>query len=1804
MAEDGVEIRLSTVGAEEIQRTLASLSHQFETFGSTMQRSIASATMGALGNFATLSGALYAAAATFKAFVMAGLESRDMLDKAQISLTTVLESLYKYPGAADQHAAASKDAADQLAILKDRSSEVLGSLESLVTANQRLAPAMAAAGVASTQQAADFTMLMAKIGDVTGQSYESVAMQMQRMITTGRIARGEIGQTLRAMGVTNETIQQWKALGTAIDGTSVLIKNLSERFKSYEQGQKELLETQAGLWKSGWKALQGAVRDALDGVDGVLKDFARIWRDTIVENRAAITEALRSMFNQAAEAIKPVVEAVVALTRLFGPLIVTVAVAAAKLFVLYEVVTRGGKALWAFAEIIAKSLDWLYAYNNTLAVSALNFAALGAVIGTAIVEVVRFWKVMEEGAAKQSESQAWSVLMNNISRLRDKAAEDPTGSKELLQRLQELADQVEARKGNIDDLRKTMIALGKAGNDAGLEMSKFSASLPNAERLKELDDALQGITDQIEALSKTGISRQMIQSAAETNAAVEKLKTKLSVTTDPFERQRIEDTIIATRALGVAKAAEQTRALEALDRRRTESVLKAQDDISAAYLTGFQKQEAAAINAYNEEMLASRNRVDAVREDAETLSKVEREEAAKRVALRVKLDAELEQMRRKHEEERADFVTGLNIEILKSQGREYEAEYAAIQQKLVEDRRRIWEQSGGPLYAPEDAMAAEARATEARIALWQKTEAAFSSYERSLNDGLDELNARWLDAGSAEEAYAQQVQELKGIDRTEEMLAATAAQMATNVEILTGGLIPAWVTFGEIMTNRVLPATDAARKRLQELSNLDIAAKKASKAEDWDAYLMAVFQKNLKTSQSVTEAWQNALRETAGRQVEAADTVEKGLAAGLKSFAANLGTVGKDVAAAVTKIGEGLTDVLSTTFFDVITGRVEDLKDVFRSFGEMILKTLTDIFAKILMRYLMMAAGIEQNPITANAGGGFAGFGLGGAGEIPAVAGEFDSMGNPMGGGYGGNIGGGFSSTMGGVVGGIGLGLGAMTLANAQNTGQTIGGVMQMVGGVAAMIPAIGWVVGAILVAVGALINVLSKPPEIQVPVHVGEEISKDPNSASSQALLQSYGRALGGLAEIARAGGGNVADILRPLTGGEIPNEFFQSQQVTVHAGSQEDIQKDWEAYLKTYMPQAMMSFAFGRQITGWSGDNAPGSPGIRSNPIFGDIDFEKGVQPIVAMMQQLGFANSKIQEIARQIDLRDPEQFVEWLTKILTAVRSMKESTTKLGRTAAEIVAEQEALQNQTPAEAFREPIQNLLNEVPGILALTGDEAVNATADFADAVAELIRQEEAAIMRLHEMAEAIKDQAKSLRESADAARRTPTEQLAYIGPRIAENFQKIIDATNPNDVQKAWDQFYSDMTYVINGIVARIQAMRGLIAEMKAMQEAIANGPMADPQQNPYLWLAQNAEQITKATTAFRGTKKDTDEQVTAARTLFGLIQQRYQFELQMLERIKSVVESVGRTYEEWVFQTQLGGMTNEHDKGHALLSRIQKLQEDLRGAKSPEEAERIFNQILGLANQMLAQPQDPANAEAARAFVMQLMADTKKIFDSVTDGMKTKAEDDITELGKQLKTFTTEFGDALDTMETDLGAALTLLDTAATNASTKLNSFADALVTEMGKLTDALIALRTAITGGGPTPEKPPKPTEDPGEGYEWTFDEATNTWIKKKLPRGGKEPSPGADGARAEPGGSKSVRTTGAPGDAALVRAGGPTVPLTINVDVTSSSPDEIAAAVAANVAEALKDWTVRALKQNNADLLSVMRQYPVLMNARG
>lgn len=1611
---------------------------------------LSDALSGIMGKLALLGVSIGGLVAGFKEFIVGGVAMNDTLETSQIRLGIVLESLYKYPQAANQHAAATADAAAQIAVLKDRSLEVLAPLADLLTMNQKLAAAMSAAGVASAQQANDFTLLVAKIGDVSGQSYEALAMQISRLITTGQLARGEFAQTLRAMGVTPDVIASWKAMGTTVDGQSILITNLSEKLKAYAADHQAILNTLEGAWKQSWNAIALIVGDAMASTADTIKSAVLSWRDLILDHREEITSALTAAFVTAGALIQQAINA-------WGTIVST-----------------------ALAPLKGMAADAGLSFEQNLGIAIID---VGKALSTGMMIAADFVAVLQQ-LASISFAPLSAALLIPLSMLN-------------------------AVLGGLASLTGSdVITAAAAKTDAALDLlgANVLRAVTGIATLTDKFAANKAAADAtIASLNKMGLSLQGVQTGladtGEGPVGMVQARTPGAATASP-------QLMAGILAAGQALAKLQAQLIGIGTGPEMAGVLKIEEGFATTQI------EIDKVSAALQKVGADPNGI---------------------LALRAQMQ-------------------GLAVDIEKAKLDEF----------------------------------ANLLSTKMEVA-------------------LADLGAKFQVAGSQAAIFAETVKGLADLDKIQQTLKDDANAMlewglAIGKTIQDQGDRVEWLTavWNNFEATRAQQRQDGAdaQARFEAQQKLKAQARFDEENQLWTDYLNTVYQQNRAAGQNVTEAWNNALNTTSTKMTASAATVEQGLAAGIVGFQKSLGTVGQDVEKAVENIGTSLTSTLSTGFFDVITGKISDLGATFKKFGEDILKDISDVFAKMLERWLLTVIGIEQNPIQAgvSGGGGLGSLGLGGSAPGNVGVNEQGYMGGVPGAGSTGSGEAGLG--IGAGLGLMGLGLGISTISNAQTTGQTAGGAMEMAGGVAAMIPVVGWAIGAVLVVVGALIAALSKPPEIHdILLMSGALNQQTQQDAVTKSVIDATHSSLLDViaASTQHPDPAKIAALSKSMS--EYWNTLFGQAGFDVAAGSSSDVQTDIQNFFKTTLPKLYVQAAgFGQMGYGMApGDrNAPGGmAGINWNLAQpgGANEFMDQAgnwikkqlydpnAPIPLMLAGLGFTQAKIADLAQQLaDTTDIATFQANLLALVQNVVALQDASKKLGRSFADINAQAAATAAQTPAEAITQSVSDLVAQAAILADYTGTDKTQKVQAYIQSVDQLISAEEQAAAQLVAMQQAIDAQGVALHDAVTKALQTPAEQARALEEQTVKDWAAVLNAANPADLQKAWATFNTDMTAYVNSLVARIQAIETLQQSIAAFQASIAT-PAIDPTKDLFGYLAQNAGQISQLFVDFQNATGD--QQVQYAQQLFTALQNRYNYEMQEIQKITDMIGSINQSVQDQIFGIQQKGMTPQQN-AQALWDKITAAQGQIPLATSPEQVQKLVQEIQGWVGQLQGLPVLPGQQGNVSQLLIDTLTAAQTAADLALSHMNDQLQSDLDKITGQLSTLATNLGTALTTAQTDLTTAMGVYDAALAAADGKINQWGVDLAASVQPLKDAVNTVIGDLTGTG---------------GLTDAIVAATNAINN---PGGTTGQPTGTKAPATSPTGSPKFAMTGTPTNGNAPPAPAALPPIAVNVNVQTGAPADIAAAVAANVSKVLLDTVAKMVSQAQVDLLTWLRAHPQLL----
>lgn len=1654
----------------------------------------------------------------FSSLIKSSFEFQSEVEDTAIAIAGMVQTFNRVNGEVPSYTRALEEAETAHEGLRAAALSTAFELRDLAGAFQTIYGQATSAGL-STTQTVKFTETLAHLAKSQMKTLDEVAHQMSLVLGGTVRAEGSIGVLMKSMGISSETIASWKAGGEVFD-----------QFTKKFQPMVDLAPRVAQTWSAAASNLKDAFKQMLgEGMGSAFEAAKKAVLDftasmvTVSPEGFVFNEEILSRVREFSEAIAEVIPHVFR----FGGAV-------------FDLLSKIGPILKDLAPVFNALLDVITATTHgvseltdgfgTLAVTAYAAVKAMGLFGIHLPSLMKFLPTLAgmntylTGLLTTAGSLAGSfVFFGTVTAALVVAAGAVYALKLAFVDLREENEKLTASVGGMK--QTTLLSLDNL-------VTKYPAASEEAAKLSEqIRKTAVGDTEALNKLNAEVIALQRHFKEAGAAAA---------------ERPKLEKAPIAIDEENLFK-------LEA-------STAKAQSDALAAVYTGFYQkvlQENATYAATKKQqardlfLLNAKSREEQA-EQQKLIEETEKAHYAKLAAIERErvLDAT------KNRNAVADAWATARSDGL--EGAEKEAF------ELAEGRKKIQREYDLAVEAARSEGTNKAKAIEqaeelkaaAILGITNKETLLWKNYAKASADVLagaeielarlagDEFGARRLEA----EKKLNDALYTLGQRRKTMSVQQARDEEAALLEVFQG-------TTGQIKADAEIQAAAISGS----WSRLWAAVGNTTKAG------IAALRANMKTAENELLAW--------------GTTAGQGFQAGILRVVGSLKTLTETTADLTAGLFEGLGKSLEEGFFAVVTGRVKDLGEIFKNFGLNLVKMLTQAFGQIATSWLLTGQLFASNPLKASMTEGEGGGGLGGildllkggrgsGGGLKALPGGRSYTGYqdqmysnqataPGGGGLGGLAG----------MAGLGIaGFGLAGLLGGGTTGQKVGGGLMMAGGLAGaamggvfgsaaaalVVPVVGWAIAAVLAIVGLVVTLFSKPPTIKIPVKVGEEIQRDATSVISQALLTSYGKAVGGLAAIAKAGGGNIAGITEILRGGEIPDEYFKSQQMTVFGKNQADYDKGYKYLLEEALPRTMMSWAFGRQQTGTTGKEGNETQ-LYGVPTFGAIDFSKDGTAIVKMLQGLEFSNEKIQGIASQIDLRTPEDFVKWLSAWVGAAKGAKDLVEKMKRPAADVLADLEKESKEPAAVGFRTAMDALADEAAAAMTLTADAQVGELDRITKAAADRYQEELQFIDQIRQTIKALHEQSQALKTTIDEGLMTPEALRATREATVAGAVAQIGAATSPEEVTAAFAAAHDALRQLIDGLMQQVERARALKASGESLQELWGKPRFEEP-----LGVAEKAaKDYADLQALYADAQKHTgQEQLDDIARIQEAVRQRYEEEVQLIATIRANMADLAKSIESQKFEIGFGMGTDEEKKA-MIEGRLGELSAGIAGAKTPEELKALTDEYQSLISRYIGQfGEDSPNRDEAKAKSLALLDQLKADADARYKALEEEAQKNHEATKKVL-----DDSQAL-LVENEAAAAAALagfkstIDEIDEAARTKLLSIVDDVVEANTKLIAALDALRVAVTGGATPPAEPPT---EPGPDTE---------------ERPGPKKPPPAD-------------------------ANAP-VSLELSVNVKSGSPEEIADQVAKNVIEPMRQQIVDLLRRNNLELVKRLQEKGALL----
>lgn len=671
---------------------------------------------------------------------------------------------------------------------------------------------------------------------------------------------------------------------------------------------------------------------------------------------------------------------------------------------------------------------------------------------------------------------------------------------------------------------------------------------------------------------------------------------------------------------------------------------------------------------------------------------------------------------------------------------------------------------------------------------------------------------------------------------------------------------------------RTAALTSAAQQALQELQ------KEGQRWENWDEWADKAIQKvmpkvyKLQLQQSMAAGDFSLFWDGLNKQVEDglmtmqeaygsvsqqiyrhATTAAQGVAAAWTGILGSIKTAGQDWADYFRGLWDSVGRSFEDSVYSVMSGRFDDLKSILKSFADSVLRMWAGMVRGMVERWIAGTNAMSESspefvgpPRSSSGGGGSGGsggaFGMGGGTGVGGVVGGLVG-GGAMGYGAGSAVGGfsgapGFSTgaAIGGVVAGVGIAAYTAALASAVGTaaaGAAIGSV----------IPIVGTIIGAVI---GGLIGVLAAPnTEAHVTGTVQQEIRK-----SGGAIQKSVESIYSGLVGVIITGAPEQAAKLTADYRAALA-KAMAATRYDIAAGSNEDIQKNWEWLVNSLVPKMALQAAFGQVGTGLphgNRDSAGGHGGFDWFSAGMDRDGNWITQqlydpnaPIPKMLAGLGFTGKKIEELARELsNVDDPKAYLEKLQGLVGVVVAINNLQEKLSLSREGTFAELDKgfmEQFTTSRDALITGFQNLSLYSGDEQIKKAQELIASTEQWYQQGLQYIAQLRGAMQNLLDSIDkqlrGIEDSAKTWGQLMDDARTRANEAFEAIG-----NWG---DETKPEQMQKDAQAAMEAIGQIVSGLQAVMQVARQAMQAVDAQVESMQT------------WNRSFSEQMAAAQTAF---------------------------------------------------------------------------------------------------------------------------------------------------------------------------------------------------------------------------------------------------------------------------------------------------------------------------------------------------------------
>lgn len=621
-------------------------------------------------------------------------------------------------------------------------------------------------------------------------------------------------------------------------------------------------------------------------------------------------------------------------------------------------------------------------------------------------------------------------------------------------------------------------------------------------------------------------------------------------------------------------------------------------------------------------------------------------------------------------------------------------------------------------------------------------------------------------------------------------------------------------------------------------------------------------------------------------------------------------------------------------------------------------------------------------------------------------------------------------------------------------------------------------IIAAVVLLVGAISALINGPQEGVVSLFT--KVMGN-NSAIGQAMMQTYGATYGAIAGINRAGGGSSFDLNKYMNDNM---EGIKSWQIKLHAGSGEDLGKDAENFFKVVLPRIIIQQAFGQTWTGkyHSSVTDAGYAGTEGAPIMAPGSFDPSA-PIPKMLAGLGMTAKMISGIARQIDLRAPDEFLTWLGRIVNVVTSFKTAAANLNKSWQQIAQDMAEGQKAGATTAFKTSTQTLIDLAGEIGNYVGDEQLTKMEELQKASDDYYNTALKAIQELIIQVGKIDAHAEDFVGRASQYYKNPNWLADDRTGRMAG--ASVAGETSAAGVQAAWDAFMKDAEDQLNYLI-------GL------WQQAGAGMKTAAALATKFATIMTDAEAVTTVFTLW-GDVIGLQTQYTNALKLSGQAQidalaeinvsaaELYSSLLSIIQGINQAEGSIHKSIGQQIWENNYSVVGSDAGRRDMINAQITSLMGGIGSLSSAGDIQGSATEIQGLISRYLGMfsANDPHRAEAV-AEANRALAALDAATHSRLEALRQQAEKDALEAKRIMDLTRNAFHDAqvsataaIDALKVSVLAFKGEVDTKllgwAGQITDQMRLASTALVTAMTTFTQALEGPATGTGTGGGGPKK---------------------------------------------------------------------------------------------------------------------------------